>query len=143
MDELRLKDSSSPNFPSSFAGIRWLLSKGKHEEAKKILNKACKFNGTEMNVQTLSSLNEKIEMQKSKDANGNIADDSEWMKKISLKIVMQIANLAYCWFAVIFVYYGLNLNSVYLEYWNKYVNFVVSIKIMFISFGIFVMTDFS
>ncbi|CAG9808337.1 unnamed protein product [Chironomus riparius] len=104
--------------------IRWLLSKGKHEEARKILNKACKFNRTKMSVQTLSSLNEKIEMQKSKDTNGNIADDSEWMKKISLKIVMQIANLAYCWFAVIFVYYGLNLNSVYLEYWNKHVNFI-------------------
>ena len=82
-----------------------------------------------MNVQTLNSLNEKIEMQKSKDTNENIADDSEWMKKISLKIVMQIANLAYCWFAVIFVYYGLNLNSVYLEYWNKHVNFIVSLNV--------------
>ena len=126
MDELRPKHSSSPFFPSSSTGVRWLLSKGKYEEAKKILHKACKFNGTEMNVQTLNILNEKIEMQKSKETSGNTADDSEWMKKISLKIVMQITNLAYCWFAVIFVYYGLNLNSVYLEYWNKYVNFIVS-----------------
>jgi len=125
MDELKLRHSSSSSFP----GVRWLLSKGKHEKAKNILNKACKLNGTEMNVQTLNSLNEKIEMQKSKDTNEYVADDSEWMKKISLKIVMQIANLAYCWFAVIFVYYGLNLNSVYLEYWDKHVNFIVSLNV--------------
>lgn len=110
-------------FSLSSAGVRWLLSKGKHKDAKCILEKACKLNGTELNVQTIDSLNERIEMQMSKDMNEKSAFER---KGISMNAVMQIANLAYCWFATIFVYYGLNLNSVYLEYWNKYINFIVS-----------------
>lgn len=75
-----------------------------------------------MSEQTLSSLDENIEME-------NNAKKSpvktEGSMKYSKKIILQIANLSYCWFATIFVYYGLNLNSVYLEYWDKYINFIV------------------
>ncbi|KAG5672758.1 hypothetical protein PVAND_002855 [Polypedilum vanderplanki] len=101
--------------------IRWLLSEGRHEDAKIVLRKACKLNGTEMSVQTLNSLDEKIQMQNS---NNNTLESASKSEKISIRAVLQITNLSYCWFATIFVYYGLNLNSVYLEYWNKYINFI-------------------
>lgn len=103
-------------------GVRWLLSKGRHDDAKTILRKACKLNGTEMSAQTLNSLEEKIQMQ-----NSNKSHSTERKsEKISTRAVLQIVNLSYCWFATIFVYYGLNLNSVYLEYWDKHINFIVS-----------------
>lgn len=107
-------------------GIRWLLSKGRYEEAKRILWKACKLNGTEMSQQTLNSLYEKIEIKDEEMRAEESEDGKVKSSRISTRIVMQIANLSYCWFATVFAYYGLNLNSVYLEYWNKYVNFIVS-----------------
>lgn len=86
------------------------------------------MNGTAMSQQTLDSLHEKIEI---KDEEAKAVESgtvrTSWRAQISMRALMQIANLAYCWFAVVFVYYGLNLNSVYLEYWNKYINFIVSI----------------
>jgi hypothetical protein len=78
-----------------------------------------------MSVQTLNSLDEKIEMEKSSSENHE-EKRAEGSQRVSTRAVLQIANLSYCWFATIFVYYGLNLNSVYLEYWNKHINFIVS-----------------
>lgn len=120
------------NLPD-WKGIRWLFSKERHDEATKILWKACKMNGTAMSQQTLETLHERIEIKDEESKamkSSNVR--SNWREKISMRALMQIANLAYCWFAVVFVYYGLNLNSVYLEYWNKYINFIVSIFIQFI-----------
>jgi hypothetical protein len=93
-----------------------------------------------MSQQTVNSLHEKIEIKSGdakavKSSSGNHDEGSKWRSKITLKVAMQIANLAYCWFATVFVYYGLNLNSVYLEYWNKYINFIVSICI-FLLYGL-------
>lgn len=91
------------------------------------------MNGTAMSQQTLETLHERIEIKDEESKamkSSNVR--SNWREKISMRALMQIANLAYCWFAVVFVYYGLNLNSVYLEYWNKYINFIVSIFIQFI-----------
>lgn len=86
-----------------------------------------------MSEQTLNSLHEKIEI---KDGVVRVekSENRSWSSGISMRIVLQIANLSYCWFATVFVYYGLNLNSVYLEYWNKYVNFIVS-KLKFLNFS--------
>lgn len=91
-----------------------------------------------MSQQTLNALHEKIEIKdeenesKAMKLNGDedssrCVSGSKGRGRISMRVVMQIANLAYCWFAIVFIYYGLNLNSVYLEYWNKYINFIVSI----------------
>jgi hypothetical protein len=95
-----------------------------------------------MSQQTLNSLHERIEIKEGV-VRVEKSDDGNWRKGISMRIVMQIANLSYCWFATVFVYYGLNLNSVYLEYWNKYINFIVSmiLKMKFMVFlGSFVVT---
>lgn len=88
-----------------------------------------------MSQQTLNSLHERIEI---KDGGVRVENskDGNWKHGISMRIVMQIANLSYCWFATVFVYYGLNLNSVYLEYWNKYINFIVSMMFKELSMGL-------
>jgi hypothetical protein len=109
--------------------VRWLLSQGRCAEAGKFLQRACEINGTKLNPQTLNSLEEKIAMEKllklkQKDPKDGDEEDS---KTISWKAVLTIANLSFCWFSSIFIYYGLNLNSVYLEYWNKYINYIVSL----------------
>lgn len=85
-----------------------------------------------MSQQTLNSLHERIEIREEDSKAIKSIDDEavgkgKWREQISMRVIMQIANLSYCWFAIVFVYYGLNLNSVYLEYWNKYMNFIVSI----------------
>lgn len=113
-------------------GVRWLFSKERNEEATKILWQACKLNGTVMSQQTLNSLHERIEIREEdskaiKSIDNEAVGKGKWREQISMRVIMQIANLSYCWFAIVFVYYGLNLNSVYLEYWNKYMNFIVSI----------------
>lgn len=113
---------------STFAlisGIRWLLTKGFNEEAKKILLKASKTNKTSLSEDSLLKLNEKVELR-DEDGSVSISSDKK-SKKISTRAILQIANISYLWFATIFVYYGLNINAVYLEYWNKYVSFIVSI----------------
>lgn len=48
------------------------------------------------------------------------------LRKSRIKIVTQLVVTSFLWFSTIFVYYGLNINSVYLEYWDKYINFIVS-----------------
>lgn len=84
-----------------------------------------------MSQQTLNSLHEKIEIKDLDELGSENSEESSIGNgRVSTKIVMQIANLSYCWFATVFVYYGLNLNSVYLEYWNKYVNFIVSMVLV-------------
>jgi hypothetical protein len=70
-------------------------------------------------------LNEKVELR-DEDGNASVSSDKK-SRKISTRAIFQIANISYLWFATIFVYYGLNINAVYLDYWDKYVSFIVSI----------------
>lgn len=101
-------------------GIRWLITKGFNEEAKKILLKASKINKTSLSQTSLLKLNEKVELRELDDA----VDVGKG--QTSSRVVLQIANISFLWFSTIFVYYGLNINAVYLEYWNKYISFIVS-----------------
>lgn len=105
------------------AGIRWLITKGKVEEAKKILLRASKINKTSLSENSLTELNAKLVLQKTDDS---VVADAEG-RKTSVRVVLQILNVSFLWFATIFVYYGLNINAIYLEYWNKYISFIVSL----------------
>lgn len=79
-----------------------------------------KINKTSISENSLVKLNEQIELQNEDDV---IKGES---RGISIRVILQIANISFLWFATIFVYYGLNINAVYLEYWDKYVSFIVS-----------------
>lgn len=104
--------------------------KNRNEEAKQILLKASKVNKTALSQDSLTKLNEKVELKD----NDEVVYDSG-TRKTSKRVVLQILNISYLWFATIFVYYGLNINAVYLEYWDKYVSFIVS---RFAMLGVFV-----
>jgi hypothetical protein len=92
-----------------------------NEDAKKILLKASAVNKTVISEDSLMKLNEKVEL---KDDDESLSDTGT--HKTSTRIVFQIAKISYLWFAVIFVYYGLNINAVYLDLWSKYISFIVS-----------------
>lgn len=80
-------------------------------------------NKTTLSETSLYRLNERIEMKEAEEEIRRIEVKSG---KTSWRVILQILNLSYLWFATIFVYYGLNVNAVYLDYWNKYVSFIVS-----------------
>ncbi|CRK94736.1 CLUMA_CG008236, isoform A, partial [Clunio marinus] len=103
--------------------IRWLITKGLNEEAKKILIKAAKQNGSSLSENSLMMFDEKIAVLNNSE-NDSESDDTQ-DSKISRRAIIQILNLSYIWFSTLFVYFGLNINAVYLEYWNKYVSFII------------------
>lgn len=107
-----------------FTGIRWLLSKGRRQEAKQILIKAAELNKTQLSESILTKLDD-VNLQLKSDDDEEV-NQNEQQTKSRKTIFMQLLLMSYLWFSTIFVYYGLNINSVYLEFWNKYVNFIVS-----------------
>lgn len=98
--------------------------KGRKEDAKRILMKATKTNKTSLSVSSLSKLDQLEEPRNADDKPSGEADENT---KTSYRLVLMIANISFVWFSTIFVYQGLNINAVYLEYWNKYVSFIVSV----------------
>lgn len=58
-------------------------------------------------------------------SNDEIDDSPSDAKSNNRRTVLALCNISYLWFATIFVYYGLNINAVYLEYWDKYVSYIV------------------
>lgn len=100
--------------------------KGNNDEAKQIILKATKMNRTSLSADSLSKLTENVKIRDIDDKEDTTSDQTIIKSKSSQKkMIWKIASLSYLWFATIFVYYGLNINAVYLEYWNKYVSFIV------------------
>jgi hypothetical protein len=83
------------------------------------------MNKTSLSENSIEMLDQKIEEPKEQEVAPN--QDTDKSSTSSTKIVLQIANISYLWFATIFVYYGLNINAVYLEYFSKYVSYIVSL----------------
>ncbi|CAO1437133.1 unnamed protein product [Diamesa serratosioi] len=110
--------------------VRWLLAKNRNQEAKKILLKAAKINGTTLTTESLKQLDEKVEQERVKkqeeitlsSSGQKVHNDKQ---SINAAIVFKVANLCFCWFANTFVYNGLNLNSVYLNLFDKYFSYIL------------------
>lgn len=83
------------------------------------------MNKTSLSENSIEMLDQKIEEPQEQEVAPN--QDTDKSSTSSTKIVLQIANISYLWFATIFVYYGLNINAVYLEYFSKYVSYIVSL----------------
>jgi hypothetical protein len=110
------------------SGIRWLLTRGNKMEAKQILLHAAKINNTSISQASLAELDKKnIALKDDEENDVVISDDEIRSSKMKKRMILQLVVISYLWFSTIFVYYGLNINSVYLEYWNKYYNFIVRI----------------
>ncbi|XP_045501313.1 organic cation transporter protein-like [Colias croceus] len=111
--------------------VRWLISKGRHQEATAILKKAAKMNKVVLSDQVLTPLYELDKLssdpdnEKSKEDLVEEEKESMFMRVIKSSIIRKrVAVCSFLWITCTFVYYGLSINSVSLA-GNKYVNFML------------------
>ncbi|CAH1102516.1 unnamed protein product [Psylliodes chrysocephalus] len=99
--------------------IRWLLSKGRTEEAKAILKRAAKFNNRELSESTLEKLT--ISTSKEEEEKGALLQACK-----SSILCIRLIVCAFCWIVCAFLFYGLTLNSVSLVAGNPYLDFMLT-----------------
>ncbi|XP_045498927.1 organic cation transporter protein-like isoform X1 [Colias croceus] len=110
--------------------IRWLLSKGKKEEALKIITKAAKMNKVTLSeeiMRQLTTVDEKVKTEEKRPVEQGL-----WMQVVKSPIIMsRLAICSWWWITCTFVFYGLAINSVSLA-GDKYTNFmlVVSVEVI-------------
>lgn len=96
--------------------VRWLISKGKKEQAKRILLKAAKKNKI--------ILEEKMLLNLTSDLEGN-EKKSPLLETFRSKIVIERFLICIVWWSTCsFIFFGLMINSVSLQ-GNKYLNFAL------------------
>lgn len=100
--------------------IRWLLSKGRQNEAVHIIRKTARINNVELSEKSLQLLREfSSHRTEVVDRKGNFFEVTN-----SKILVVRLINCCFCWFTNGFVYYGLSVQSVILG-GNKYINFIL------------------
>lgn len=110
--------------------IRWLLSKGRKEEALEIVEKAAKMNKVTLSeeiTRQLKTVDEKIKTGEKTEAQKGL-----WMQVMRSRIIMtRLAICSWWWITCTFVFYGLAINSVSLA-GDKYTNYmlVVSVEVI-------------
>lgn len=112
--------------------VRWLLTKGKVAQARKIILKAAKCNGVTLSDSSLTSLyNEnEIRLISSKES---LVSSNSFEKEVSnpfvaaMKsklLILRLINCLICWFTNTLIYTGLNINSNGLP-GSKYANYII------------------
>lgn len=109
--------------------IRWLLSKGRKEEALEIVMKAAKMNKVTLSDETIKQFTsvEKVKVDEKKEQQEGL-----WMQVLRSPIIMKrLAICSWWWITCTFVFYGLAINSVSLA-GDKYTNYmlVVSVEVI-------------
>ncbi|XP_022824602.1 organic cation transporter protein-like [Spodoptera litura] len=106
--------------------IRWLISKGRHEQALKVIKRAAKMNNVQISDQTLAPL-QKMEEKPTEEKTevGSEPKKSVFVQAMKSSIIRRrLLTCSFLWITCTFVYYGLSINSVSLA-GNKYVNFML------------------
>ncbi|XP_022126190.2 solute carrier family 22 member 5 [Pieris rapae] len=99
---------------------RWLLSKGRYEEALVVIKKAETMNKVKIREEVLTSLKAGTN-QKEIEAHESFLPVLR--KMLGSKIIaLRVLLCCYLWMTCSFTYYGLSINSVFLA-GNKYLNF--------------------
>lgn len=109
--------------------VRWLLSKGRQNDAVKILQKAAKMNKVNLTEEFLYPLREiakpDSDADLEKDSKAPETVESNFKKVIKSSIIRKrLFVCSFLWITCTFVYYGLSINSVSLA-GNMYVNFML------------------
>ncbi|XP_045769128.1 organic cation transporter protein-like isoform X1 [Maniola jurtina] len=112
--------------------IRWLLSKGRREEALEIVLKAAKMNNVTLSDETMRQLTTVEEKVKIDDKKESVEEGGLWVQVLRSPIIMtRLAICSWWWITCTFVFYGLAINSVSLA-GDKYTNYmlVVSVEVI-------------
>ncbi|XP_017772586.1 PREDICTED: organic cation transporter protein-like [Nicrophorus vespilloides] len=99
--------------------IRWLISRGRIEEAQIILRKAAKFNKKTISEDALEKLRIIEENKEEK------VKDPIFLVFKSVPLLLRFINCCICWITCAFLFYGLTLNSVALN-GNPYLDFILT-----------------
>ncbi|KAL4713919.1 hypothetical protein ACJJTC_015573 [Scirpophaga incertulas] len=101
--------------------VRWLLSKGKHEEAKKILEKVARANNKQISEKSLEALTNPPEIPLTQKQN----DDNIFKVIIKSPVMLRrVCTIPIWWITTTFVYYGLSIYSTSVSS-NMYVSFIL------------------
>ncbi|TGZ53019.1 Uncharacterized protein DBV15_00561 [Temnothorax longispinosus] len=106
--------------------VRWLLSKGKHDEVEKIYRKIARMNGLQVTDEAINSFKELSVPKDETKSELVISDERKPIVQVlhSSVILIRLLVCSFCWLTNTFVYYGLSLNSVAFA-GDKYINFVL------------------
>lgn len=104
---------------------RWLISKNKFNEAKKIINKMARMNNKTVTEKSINALM-KPRLSSNQNANENAQESLLFMRVIRSPILLRRCCITPVWWmATTFIYYGLSINSVSLS-GNMYINYIAS-----------------
>ncbi|XP_041979847.1 organic cation transporter protein-like isoform X2 [Aricia agestis] len=110
--------------------IRWLLSKGRREEALEIVTRAAKMNKVTLSEQTLKKLSvaDVVVTKEERDE-----EEGLWTQVFRSPIILKrLAICSWWWITCTFVFYGLAINSVSLA-GNKYTNYILVVSVEIIA----------
>ncbi|XP_075975539.1 organic cation transporter protein-like [Anticarsia gemmatalis] len=108
--------------------VRWLLSKGRKQEAAEIIFKVAEMNKKKLSAESVKMITEDdAEMEKvSLPMEEKVETKSMFLQVIkSRKIMFRLCVCSFWWITLTFVYYGLSINSVSLA-GNSYVNYILT-----------------
>lgn len=101
---------------------RWLLSKNKTDEAKKVLLRAAELNGKALSDKSLNFLLTAIPKQ----THANVDKKNLFLRVIKSRVMLQrCCTTPLYWITTTFIYYGLSINAVNLS-GNIYFNYILT-----------------
>ncbi|PSN36798.1 hypothetical protein C0J52_19390 [Blattella germanica] len=119
--------------------VRWLLAKGKTEQAKAIINRVAKTNGVNLSEQILSKL-EVTGVSEDKSEKSNKTVGEVFKQVLHSKILLtRVITCSFCWITITFVFYGLSLTSVSVG-GNKFTSFILTAFIELPAYIVFYFT---
>ncbi|XP_050446751.1 organic cation transporter protein-like isoform X2 [Cataglyphis hispanica] len=107
--------------------VRWLLSKGKDDEVKKIYHKMARMNNLQVTDEAINIFKElNVAENKTKSELAIELDERKPIVQVlhSSVILIRLLVCSFCWVTNTFVFYGLSLNSVAFA-GDKYINFIL------------------